>query len=490
MLFSVGGFWCNLKFSSFDPMDTRSDRLAAGGVASLPIPEFELAVKSAALASGLRPERDLILVALSGGADSVALLLALYHRGYRVEAAHCNFCLRQEHSDRDEAFVMDLCHKLGIVCHCQRFDTNDYARARGLSIEMAARELRYDYFRSLMESSMAEALALAHHREDNVETLLLNLCAGTGLRGLTAMRVWSAETKLFRPLLSCSRVTIEEYLTFRNQDFCTDHTNTDTIYRRNFVRHRLLPMMRELNPSVDHAIERTILNLQGVEDLFVSHLSAMVERFYREKRFPISEIERSASPETLLYELLRPAHFSRKMILDIVRHLDRTSGAVYDSPTHRLLRTTREIRIYELSALIESEEEVLDLSRAETTWGQFALPANHAILCWERMDVSLLDSLVVGRSEALFDWDKLGRLTLRPRKKGDRIYPFGMKGAKKVSRILIDSKCPLVERNSPILCSDDEPIWLMGIAADRRFAIDSRTKLCLRLKFISEDSRI
>ena len=204
---------------------------------------------------GLFGLTDKVLVALSGGADSVALLRVLLQLGYRCEAAHCNFHLRGEESDRDEAFVVRLCETLRVPLHKVDFQTKEYAAGKGISIEMAARELRYAWFESLLPVCGARVIAVAHHRDDSVETLLLNLIRGTGINGLKGIA--AKNVHIVRPLLEESRESIEVYLNAIGQVYVTDSTNLQDEYMRNKIRLNILPIMREMNPSVGECIFET-----------------------------------------------------------------------------------------------------------------------------------------------------------------------------------------------------------------------------------------
>ncbi|KAA6337326.1 tRNA(Ile)-lysidine synthase, partial [termite gut metagenome] len=195
------------------------------------------------------------LVALSGGADSVALLRILLSLGYDCEATHCNFCLRGEESDRDEAFVRELCRELHIPLHVTSFETSQYAKEKHVSIEMAARELRYNWFAEIKETSGASAIAVAHHKDDNAETLLLNLIRGTGINGLCGIRPKNGD--IVRPLLCLSRDEITDYLRHIKQEYVTDSTNLQDEYTRNKIRRHILPLMREINPSIADSLVAT-----------------------------------------------------------------------------------------------------------------------------------------------------------------------------------------------------------------------------------------
>ena len=211
-------------------------------------------------------EGDACLVALSGGADSVSLLIVLQALGFRVEAAHCNFHLRGSESLRDEMFCRDLCERLQVPLHVVDFQTKKEAQANGESIEMAARRLRYAWFEMLRKERQLDKIAVGHHRDDNIETLLLNLVRGSGIRGLTGMAF--ERDRIIRPFLDVSRETLLRFLQRRKQDYVTDSTNADTSYKRNFVRNRLLPLLREMNPSVEQTLVGDMRKLQSAEEAY------------------------------------------------------------------------------------------------------------------------------------------------------------------------------------------------------------------------------
>ena len=208
---------------------------------------------------------DLYIIGLSGGADSVALLLMLKEGGFNVHAAHCNFLLRGAESDRDEAFCVSLCQQLGVELHRAHFYTRTYAESHHVSIEMAARELRYKWFEQLRQDIGAVGICVAHHRDDSVETVLLNLVRGTGLRGLTGIQPRNGS--ILRPLLCVSRAEIEAFLAEKGQEYVTDSTNLEADVQRNIIRLEVLPLLRRLNPAVAENIQRTAENLSEVHEM-------------------------------------------------------------------------------------------------------------------------------------------------------------------------------------------------------------------------------
>ena len=226
-------------------------------------------------------QKDKILVALSGGADSVALLRVLLALGYTCEAAHCNFHLRGKESDRDENFVRGLCNELNILLHVVHFDTQTYATKHRISIEMAAREMRYEWFEKLRQECDASVIAVAHHRDDSVETFLLNLIRGTGINGLKGIAPLNGH--IVRPLLNVSRQDILQYLEHLHQDYVTDSTNLQDEYMRNKIRLNILPLLGELNPSVSESIAETANRLAETSLVYNKEMAEAKNQSYKKK---------------------------------------------------------------------------------------------------------------------------------------------------------------------------------------------------------------
>lgn len=244
---------------------------------------------------------DKILVALSGGADSVALLRVLLKLGYRCEAVHCNFRLRGEESERDEAFVRSLCRKQKVLLHVKVFDTVAYAEEKGVSIEMAARELRYDYFETLRKEWRYDKIAVAHHRNDNAETLMLNLIRGTGLKGLTGIH--HRNGFVVRPLLDSGREEIERFLADEGLDFVTDSTNLETDAVRNKIRLDILPQMRAINPSLFTTMQGMMSRLNDAYALYSSAVETAKKKVFSGKRINMEALRQLPAPRTILFEI-------------------------------------------------------------------------------------------------------------------------------------------------------------------------------------------
>ena len=287
---------------------------------------------------------DKILVTLSGGADSVALLRLLLDMGYTCEAAHCNFHLRGDESVRDEMFVRELCLQLVVPLHVQHFQTMEEAEKRHISIEMAARELRYAWFEQLRLQQGADVIAVAHHKDDSVETLLLNLIRGTGINGLLGIRPKNGN--IVRPLLCLDRKEITEYLQEIEQSYVTDSTNLQDEYTRNKIRLSLLPLMQEINPSIKESLLRTSEHLNDAALLYKKGIEEGKQKVQTEQGILISALLREPAPETLLFEILSPLGFNSAQIKDIFTSLNGQPGKIFLSGEWRVIKD-RELLLIE-----------------------------------------------------------------------------------------------------------------------------------------------
>ena len=401
----------------------------------------------------LMQRTDKLLVALSGGSDSVALLLVLLRLGYTCEAAHCNFHLRGAESCRDEEFVRRLCQRLGICLHIIHFDTNSYAREHHVSIEMAAREQRYAWFDSLMKTRQAQHVAVAHHEDDSVETFLLNLMRGTGINGLCGIRCRNGHT--VRPLLCVSRHDIEHYLNSLGQDWVTDSTNLETDAMRNKIRLLLLPLMTDINPAVRQNILRTAANLDAAAAIYNNGIDEGRKRTLTDDGIDISALLAEPSPEALLYEMVAPLGFSATQTTNMLHTLhDGQSGKVFTSETHTIVRDRDKlvIRQHEEQPTMQLHMQTIDID----------------------------DSFVIPRSRntACLDADKLKHeLCMRTWQQGDWFVPFGMKGRKLISDFLTDRKMSLADKQrQQVLCCGQDIVWVVGLRPDNRFCISPHSK--------------
>jgi tRNA(Ile)-lysidine synthase len=419
-----------------------------------------------------------VLVGLSGGADSVALLAVLKRLGYDCIAVHCNFHLRGEESDRDEAFAGAFAGKLNVPFHKVDFDTRLYACEKHISVEMAARELRYNHFEELRVRFGAQAIAVAHHRDDNVETLLINLVRGTGIKGVRGMRPKNGY--VVRPLLSVGKEEILCWLREQQLPFVTDSTNLSDEYVRNFIRLNVIPLLETINPSVKEAIARTSEHLSSVEVIYWSVVEkARMDVLKDGNRLSIAELLAYPAPETILYELLTPFHFTRRIAGDVFLSLTKKPGKQFFSPTHRLIKD----REYLLITPLEKEKpDACILKEGER---ECRLPVQ---LSLEKIVLGETFHLRKDKNIAYFDYDKLRfPLTLRTWQPGDWFVPFGMAGRKKLSDYFSDHKYSLPDKEQTwLLCSGENILWIIGERADNRFRIDKTTTSVLKVIFFEK----
>ena len=417
-----------------------------------------------------------VLVGVSGGADSIALLTLLVELGYSCIVAHCNFHLRGEESVRDEQFTKAYAEKLNLPFLKVDFDTDGYAQANHLSIEMAARELRYRWFEKQRVSAGAQAIAVAHHQDDQVETLLMNLVRGTGIRGMRGIRPKNGF--IVRPLLAVNRDDIQVWLSKRQISFVTDSTNLSDIYTRNFFRLRVLPLLEEINPSVKKAIAHTANHLSEVETIYSQVVEEAKKSVLRnEHSLSIIELMHYPAPHTILYEILKDYGFSSSVVNSIYLSLNKESGKIFYSSTYRLIKDRSYLLLSPLSENTDLEY-TLDLKNTTNS-----LPIE---LSFEEFVITEEFHLQKNPCIAYFDYDKLKYpLTLRKWRMADWFVPFGMKGRKKVSDYFSDKKFSRLDKERTwLLCSGESIIWIVGERSDNRFRLDKTTKKVLVVKFL------
>ena len=417
-----------------------------------------------------------VLVGVSGGADSIALLTVLVELGYSCIVGHCNFHLRGEESMRDECFTETYARKLGLPFVKVDFNTRDYAAEHHLSVEMAARELRYAWFEEMRCVHDAQAIAVAHHRDDNVETVLMNLIRGSGIRGMSGIRPKNGFA--IRPLLSVARQEILQWLAERQLEYVTDSTNLSAAYTRNFIRLRVLPLLETINPSVRTAINRTAEHLAETESLFAYVMADARKRvFEAENRLSIKALMQYPSPKTVLFELLKAFHFTPSSVDEIFLSLNKESGKLFFSSSHRLVKDRDCLLLSPLAAA--GEKEVYFLTGEEGCWSGPIDLAFSRIVRIEELHIQK------DKDIAYFDLDKLKfPLVLRHWQQGDWFVPFGMQGRKKLSDYFSDKKFSRLEKEQVwLLCSGDEVIWIVGERSDNRFRVECATKRCLVVNF-------
>lgn len=452
------------------------------------IHHFEQRVRNFIETEELFKPADKLLVALSGGADSVAMLLCLKRLGYHIEAAHCNFHLRGEESNRDMIFCEDLCHKYGIHINLTHFETEVYARVKKISIEMAARDLRYTWFQNIGRVFSLNKIAVAHHRDDNVETFLLNLIRGTGITGLTGIKPINDTYPIpvVRPMLDVSRSDILAYLKALKQDFVTDSTNLTEDYTRNKIRLKLLPLMEEINPSIAETIVATANRFKGVERVYKKGIYIGSGRAFSRTSPNIIRIPmllNEPDPRSLLYEILSKYGFSSAQTEDIYRSLKGESGKIFSNSHWEVLKNRTHLILRQRnSENKEWNEHVNDLP-----YSNYFEDSNVLV---KIRDFEKTAEYVIRKEKsfACLDGDKIKLpLNIRPWKHGDIIYPFGMNGKKKlVSDLLTDLKFSIYDKEKQlVICDADERIvWVVGIRSDNRFRITDETKNIIEIESI------
>lgn len=434
-------------------------------------------VKTYIAAHHLLKKTDLILVGLSGGADSVALLSLLTRLGYRCIAVHCNFHLRGEESDRDEDFAGKMAEKAGIPFLKTDFDTRQYAKENHISIEMAARDLRYAWFEEVRQSQKAQAIAIAHHQDDSIETFLLNLTRGTGIRGLRGIQPKNGY--VIRPLLSVNRLDIMDYLGENDLPYVTDSTNNQDDISRNFIRLRVLPLLQKLNPSIKKAIATTSQNLSEAEILYQYAIEKIKEKVMDpEGRYSIPALAQYPAQQTVLYELLSPFGFTAPTIESVYHSLDAEPGKRFYSLNKRycLLKDRGHL-------ILSKEEKKNKKVYPVPTEGMLTEPVNIStrLITANEFNSKELKNI----NTAYIDYDKLNApLTLRTWRAGDWFIPFGMNGRKKLSDYFSDHKFSRIQKDQTwLLCAGQDIIWIVGERSDNRFRVSFATKTILMVKF-------
>ena len=405
---------------------------------------------------------DKVIVGLSGGADSVALLDLLLRLNYNCLAVHCNFHLRAEESVRDEQFVRQLCDQLQVPLIVHNFQTADYAKQNHISLEMAARDLRYNLFQQLLEENHCSAIAVAHHQNDQAETVLLNLYRGTGIRGRAGMKPRNGN--IIRPLLSVTHDDILDYLTLRGFSHVEDSTNSDTSIPRNLIRQQL----HQLPPSAVKHISSTANLIRGYHTLANAYITQISPNLLsvsgNETRINIPQLLLTPAPETILYELLRPYSFTQSD--EIFLSLTSTSGRQFFSDTHIALKDRDYLIIYEKNTRETTIPRIITSVRNKRPQETFPHQSDFQIIA---------DSKIL-----------LSPLSLRHFQPGDRFTPFGMTQSRKLQDFFSDLKLTRKQKQETwLLLSGDEIAWVVGYRLSNKFKVTSRTSKVALITLIS-----
>ncbi|MBE6327334.1 MAG: tRNA lysidine(34) synthetase TilS [Bacteroidales bacterium] len=452
---------------------------------------METKVKQFIEKEALFTRKDKILIGVSGGRDSIALLHVLYRLGYDIVVAHCNFHLRGEESNRDSEFVTKHVQDMDVPFYSIDFDTELYARQNKLSIEMAARELRYEWFDSLLKLTGCKYIAVAHHADDVVETFLINMTRGTGLHGLTGIKAKNGN--IVRPFLRITRNDINDYIYDNGFDYVEDSTNSEVVYVRNKVRNIIIPALETINPSFRSSTIQSIENLTRAQN-FVMHYVELLRNEIVEHRdgmdvLDLEKIRTAPEPIYVLYEILKPYGFSASTVYNIFTCIfeENVSGKqFYSASGIRALRDRDKIFIQ----LRKDDDDVYADEPEEYEIRNVAAFFNlHLNFMAEIFDSNSF-TIVKDKSVCCIDYKKLTfPLVLRKWKQADSFCPFGMKGRKKLSDFFVDQKFSLFEKENTWVLTDGkcgDIIWVVGHRTDNRFRIDEQTKQILRISFLKQ----
>lgn len=434
-------------------------------------------------------EGEKVILALSGGIDSMVLADLLLKTKVDFVAAHCNFHLRGEESDGDEKFVRDYAERNGIQCFVKHFETEKYAAEQGVSIEMAARDLRYAWFEELRQHLGYDIIAVAHHADDQAETFFINLLRGAGLNGLKGMK--PQKGVIIRPLLWASREQIRQYAVENHIVWREDHTNVESVYLRNRIRNQLLPVFDELQPKARQGLYKSLEHLSAENELYRTllkeKLAQIVERDGDVQRLPYSKIIKAEVPEPaipeatrrvegptssfqLLFEWLRQYGFNTDQCHFIYDAIGTGVGNQYCSATHRLVIGRDELQLSEIK---EKKDDEIQIGIGE----EEILSPFH--LCFSKLERTAEFIIDKSSEVAQLDYNKLSfPLTLRHWLYGDRFHPLGMKGSKLLSDFFVDLKFTEYQKQSVwlLVSADGDILWVVGYRLDDRFKITDDTK--------------
>lgn len=422
-----------------------------------------------------------LIIAVSGGIDSVVLAHLCHSLNYNFVLAHCNFNLRDEESNADENFVLELADHLNVEAFIQNFNTQAYADLNKRSIQMAARELRYNWFKELATQLQFNYILTAHHADDNLETFLINFTRGTGLNGLTGIPMLNQN--IARPLLPFSRANIETYAKANTIVWREDSSNASRKYLRNKLRQQVVPILKEINPNLLDSFKTTLNNLNDTAAIVKQSLNAVAKRAIVTNNvngitYKISEFKKVNNPKAYLFEMFKNYGFTQWN--DIVNLLDAESGKFVASHTHRLIKHRDYLLLTDLGHFecIKTTFTIEENSTVQTPMGQFQFEDVEAI------DKTSKNIIYVDKEKLTFP------LELRLWKTQDAFQPLGMNGKKKISKYLKDEKLSLVEKeNTWLLTSNEDIIWVVGRRADERFRVTKTTSTILKLVFLAKTQR-
>ncbi|TXB65206.1 tRNA lysidine(34) synthetase TilS [Vicingus serpentipes] len=416
-----------------------------------------------------------ILLTVSGGKDSMAMLDLFYKAGFNISVAHCNFNLRGAESDADEQFVKVISEQNNILFFSKSFNTTEFAEKNKISIQMAARKLRYDWFEEIRLKHDIDYIATAHHKNDVAETMLINLTKGTGLSGLHGINKKSG--KIIRPLLDFTREQIEDYVAKNNIEYREDKSNQNNKYTRNFVRLDVIPLLENINPNLIENLNQTANYIASTEFILAEKIQEEFKKCTEQNGnrilFDISKLKSLKNSITYLYYFLKDFGFNGTDFNNIIDAFDEQSGKIFLSKTHQILKDRDKLVLSEIS--IESNKEIIIHNIDELSKNGFFVE----VYCNDK-------GIKINKSSnyAYLDENKIKfPLVLRNWKEGDTFQPLGMKGKKKLSDFFIDNKIDvLTKQNIKVLTQKNKIIWVVGYRINDTFKIEKNTKNILVIK--------
>lgn len=421
--------------------------------------------------------KEKILLTVSGGVDSV-LMVELFHlSGFDFGIAHCNFQLRGDDSKKDEAFVKSIAKKYNVAFHSIKFDTLSYSKTNKLSTQIAARELRYDWFGKLKNQFDYIYIATAHHQNDAMETVLINITRGTGISGLHG--ILPKKGAIIRPLLFTTKSEIEDYAKKHKIKFREDKSNASHKYVRNKIRLQVIPVLKELNPSIEKTIENNIKHFRDVETIFNNEVekqrSKIVKPLNSGWQISIDLLNKLNPISIYLFEFLKQYNFNSSTTEDIMLSLNKVSGKEFFSDTHRLVKDRAFLFIEKIATTNQTKHEIKKY--------QSLFDIDGLQLKFTKQNGSIIDT---NKSAATLDFDKLEfPLEIRRWKDGDTFHPLGMNSKKKLSDFFIDKKLSLIQKeNTWILTSQNKIVWVIGQRIDNRFKVTDKTKNTLLINLV------
>ncbi len=425
---------------------------------------------------------DRILLAISGGADSVAMLNLFSNTDFDCGVAHCNFHLRGQESDLDEKLVEELALMHKFPYYKTDFETKKHAKTKRISIEMAARELRYNWFEKIRKEFDYQYIAIAHHQDDVIETFFINLTRGTGIKGLSGIKEKTGN--IIRPLLFASQKDIMQYIQDNQLKYRMDASNDDTQIIRNKFRHEIIPLLKEINPAANDNILQTIEHLRSAETIMFDKIEDVKKAVFISQtdpfRIDIQQLKQLNPVEGYLFELLRPFDFNSSQVMDIEKSLNAESGKSFYSDNYLLVKDRNELII---SSLKEESPFLLEINKKDTL---ISLKGGQE-LSIRKIEMSKDFKIPAKSNVAAIDLDKLKfPLIIKEWEQGDYFFPLGMNKKKKLSDFFIDQKLSLVEKQQAlVLFSDNQVVWVVGQRLDNRHKITGLTKNILWIELLN-----